>query len=280
MRVLLIGIAAITLSGCSWLGLGGNGYSSQNSGTQYGQYSAPKPAGGCNSAGCLSRWNVEGAIGTAFLAGGSALSNSGLNADSTAVLNDISMNDAYETGFRGELGGSYALAPNRKITANGFYQEHDSEDRLDLGTIGGETLSGRFSDYRSYGGEVGLRQYFAPRFAPILKRYRPYVEGKVGAAYVEDISIEGARLGNANFLPGGADVALYDGGFVPTAAGLVGLETPLTRYSTLGIETGLRYTGRPDSDNSVLTAGSPLEGANNRGNNWTVPLMVRGRYRF
>ncbi len=281
MRVLLIGTAAIALSGCSWLGLGNNGKSVQNYGSQYGsqygQYQAPKPAGGCASGGCLSRWNIEGGVGTAFLVGGSILDD---DVPAGSVVNDVSYRDAYNAGFRGELGGSYALSPNRKITANGFFQEHDSEGNLDLGTVGGAALSGSLSDYTTYGGEVGLRQYFAPRVAPIVKHYRPYIEGKVGAAYIEGIDLEGGTIGGTAIAPGGADVALFDGGFVPTAAGLVGVEAPIARFTTIGIETGIRYTGSPDTDTSFLGAGSPLAGANDAGAKWSVPLMVRGRYRF
>ena len=71
MRILLAGAAAIALSGCSFLGLGGNhdynnyGYNA-NTGN-YG-YQAQKPAPkACTSGQCLSRWNLEAAIGPHLL---------------------------------------------------------------------------------------------------------------------------------------------------------------------------------------------------------------------
>ena len=95
------------------------------------------------------------------------------------AINNISFSEAYNEGIRGEIGGSYALSPNRKVTGNVFYEHADSEGVLDLGTVGilnQQTLSGSLSDYQSYGAEIGLRQYFAPRrFGGIIGNIRPYV---------------------------------------------------------------------------------------------------------
>ena len=283
MRKLLLGASAITasvaLSGCSFLGIGGHKdyrHYDHTSASYGAQPVAPK---GCGTQNCLSRWNLEGGLGPAFVVGGTAVTGNDTNEGSVAAIREISMADAYETGYRAELGGSYALSPNRKITALGFYSEAESEGRLDWGTVDGAQLTGALSDYESYGGELGLRQYFAPKRAIIVNSVRPYVEGRVGLAQVEAIDIVGAELGGEAF-NGGANVPFYDGGLVGSAAGLVGVETPLTRYSTIGLETGLRYTGKLDSDTSALSPGNPLAGINNGGSTLSVPVMLRGRYRF
>jgi len=188
------------------------------------------------------------------------------------------MKDAYDTGFRAELGGSYALNPNRKITGNVFIDEAESAGRQDWGTVGGETLTGALSDYKSYGAELGLRQYFAPRRGVILKSIRPYVEGKLGAARLDDVRIQGTELGGETF--SAVDVPFYESGWVGTAAGMFGVETPLTKYSTIALETGVRYTQGPKTDTSVLAPGFPVAGTNNGGSRTTIPVMLRGRYRF
>ena len=72
----------------------------------------------------------------------------------------------------------------------------------------------------------------------------------------------------------------YEDSVVGTVAGLVGVETPIARYTTLGIETGVRYQGGLESDTSVLGAGTAIGGLNNNGGRLTVPLTLRGRYRF
>lgn len=279
MRTLLLGTAAIALSGCSFLGLGGNKYDNYNSNTGYYGKSAPvaQAPKSCDSGNCLARWNLEGGLGTSFIVGGDSVTGEDTNFNAGTAINQISTDSAYDTGWRAELGASYALAPNTKITGMVHVDEAESAGRLDWGTLGGEPLSGALSDYKSYGAELGLRQYFAPRNGIILNSVRPYVEGRVGATKVKDINIIGAQAG-ATALP--ASVPFLDGGVVPTAAALIGIETPLTRYSTIGLETGIRYHGNLDSDNSVLEPGSPLAGTNNGGSRTTIPLMLRGRYRF
>lgn len=279
MRILLAGAAAIALSGCSFLGLGGHhdykdhGYNAHTG--NYGhQAHAPAPKT-CQSNQCLSRWNLEAAVGPSFMVGGKAVTGDKAN---VAGLNNIKMKDAYNTGFRAELGGSYALSPNRKLTGNVFVDEAQSDGVQDWGSVGNQALTGALSDYKSYGAELGLRQYFAPRRGLILKSVRPYVEGKLGAAHLDDVRIQGSELGGAAF--SATDVPFYESGWVGTAAGMVGVETPLTKYSTIALETGVRYTQGPKSDNTVLAPGFSIAGTNNGGSRTSIPVMLRGRYRF
>lgn len=279
MRILLAGAAAVALSGCSFLGLGGHhdhkNYSYNANTGDYG-YQSYKPAPkACQSNQCLSRWNLEAAVGPSFMVGGKAVTGDEAN---ITGLNNISMKDAYNTGFRAELGGSYALNPNRKLTGNVFVDEAQSDGRQDWGTVGGQALTGSLSDYKSYGAELGLRQYFAPRRGLILNSVRPYVEAKLGAARVNDIRIQGTELGGATF--SAADVPFYESDWVGTAAGMVGVETPLTKYSTIALETGVRYTQGPKSDATVLAPGFPIAGTNNGASRTSIPVMLRGRYRF
>jgi len=227
---------------------------------------------------CLARWNVEAAIGPEFNAGGgNVITGSQTHVLPNVAINDIGFSDAYDRGWRAELGGSYALSPNRKVTATGFYSEANGNSQ-EIGTIDGETLTGSLSDFQTYGAELGLRQYFRPRPVPVLKSVRPYVEGRLGAARISSVELENAQLGGAAF--GAGDIDFYESDWVGSAAGLVGVETPLTRYSTIGLETGVRWTQRPGSDNSDIAPGTALSGANNGGSRLSVPLMLRGRYRF
>ncbi|WP_409433065.1 hypothetical protein ACJ3XI_00805 [Litorimonas sp. RW-G-Af-16] len=283
MRYLLLGAAAIALSGCSFLGLGGHSdYAQYNANTGYhGTHSQTQVAtnrGGCQTGQCLARWNIEGGIGPSFVAGGTAVTADNTHSLPNTAINEIKMKDVYDTGWRAELGGSYALSPNRKVTAMGFIDEADSAGPQNWGTVNGQQLTGALSDYNSYGAEIGLRQYFAPRNGIILKSVRPYVEGRLGATHVDDIRIQDTQLGGAVF--SAADVPFYESGWAGSAAGLVGVETPIARYATIGLETGVRYTQGPKSDNSAIAADSPLAGSNNGASRTTIPVMLRGRYRF
>ena len=284
MRILMLGVAAVALSGCSFLGLGGNKSNYNNTNYNptgyYGQNVAQTPVTntGCHSGNCLARWNLECGIGAVFPAGNNIITSSRVNPNPDNDFNSVSFGDAYDTGVRAELGGSYALAPNTKVTLFGHYEEANSDGVQNLGTIGGETLTGSLTDYQAFGAEIGLRQYFRPVNGVIFKSVRPYVEGRVGASRVDDIALRGAELGGNQF--SATDIGLYDNSWVPTAAGLVGIETPVARYTTIGLETGLRYQGGLESDNSVLSAGSTLGGLNNNNSRLSIPLTLRGRYRF
>jgi hypothetical protein len=284
MRILCLGVATIALSGCSFLGLGGQkDYSNYNAQNGYYAHQAPAakkaPKTPCHNNQCLARWNLEGGIGPSFIVGGQAVTGDETNDIEGVAINNISMNDAYDTGIRAELGGSYALNPNRKVTAMAFVDRAESSGRQDWGQLAPEeNLTGALTDYKSYGAELGLRQYFAPRKGLILPSIRPYVEGRLGATHVDDISITGAQV-NGTVLPGG-DIAFYQGGWVGSAAGLVGVETPLTRYSTIGLETGVRYTQGLRTDKSDIGPGNPLGGTNNGSSRTSIPVMLRGRYRF
>lgn len=276
MRILLLGAATIALSGCSFLGLGGNkDYQRHGSGNGYSSHHQTSSHASCGGSQCISRWNLEGGIGATSQVAG-ALFDGDAAVDGAANIADYSMRNAYEPAVRGELGLSYALNPSRKVTATGFYENAKSEGVTDLGILGnGEALTASVSDYEAYGVELGLRQYFRPeRF--LGTTVRPYVEGRLGATNIEDISLTDARSNGA--LLAGRDIALYEGGWVGSAAGLVGLETPLTRYSTIGLETGVRYTQGLDGSNDVNNFG--LEGVNDDGSRTSIPVMLRGRYRF
>ena len=285
MRILLCGVAAVALSGCSWMGFGhGNKHQTyQSNNSSY----AKSNDGCCVGGQTLSRWNVEGGVGADFIVGGTAITGDQVHPGFTGpitTVNEVSMNDAYKMGYRAELGGSYALNPNRKLTVQGFCSQAEGNE-VDWGTQGANTLRGTMSDYKTYGAEAGVRQYFQPKGVPLLKSARPYVEGKLGAAYVDDISLGNiTETGVANPLTP-TSLAFYEGGWVPTAAGMVGVETPVFNRFTMGIETGVRYVGRPNSDNTDLNAAAPnfsrrYAGANNGGESWTVPVTIRGRYRF
>ncbi|WP_189495910.1 hypothetical protein [Algimonas arctica] len=282
MRKLLLGAAAISLSGCSFLGLGGHGahqgYNAPSYGTGYastGSKCSPSHAVLANG-NCLSRLNIEGGVGASFHVGGDVVTGDKGTFPGTNVRN-VSYEEAYDTGIRYELGASYALSPNTKVSATGFIDEADSAGNLNFGTVGGAAFTGSMSDRKSTGLELGLRKYFNPKSAPLVRSVRPYVEGRVGAAYQDAVFMENAQLGGVNI--GTGRLAFSDSGWVPSAAGLVGIETPLTRYSTIGIETGLRYTGAPETNNTTFGPG-PFQDLNDSEAHLSVPLMLRGRYRF
>ena len=274
-RILLIAASTAALGGCSWLGYGDRGYDAATYAATYGAphgatYAAQKPC--CKPT--LSKYNFEAAVGPSFIVGGDAVTPDGTNPSTGTALNELDMDDLYDTGVRVEAGVSKMLNPNRKATLMGHYVKHDSAGVQDWGTVNGAPLTGALSDYEAFGAELGLRQYGRISPFPLVRSVRPYVEGRIGASRVDDIAIV-----NSNIAPN-SEIPFYDESWVATGAGLVGVETPFIGRSTLGLETGIRYTAGLDSDNSALAPGNPIRGANNGGEKWTVPVMLRGRFRF
>ena len=271
MRIVLLSAAAVALSGCSWLGLGGSGGSY---GHDIGTYKASH-AGQQGSDCCpLSRWNVEGGIGKEIIRGPSFVNLSDADAVPGVLPNTVSASRAFDDATRYEWGGSYALNPNRKISLIGHRVKADGNN-IALGReASGDLVRGDVSDYDAWGLEAGLRQYALPIKAPLIRSFRPYVEGRVGASKVDDISISGVN--GTSFTQAG----LYEGGWVPTGAGLLGVETPVFNRFTMGVETGLRYEGKLKSDTSTLATGTSFSGVNSGGDRWSIPVTLRGRYRF
>ena len=273
MRIVLLSTAAIALSGCSWLGLGGHHGNSYGHNAGYGAYKAKpvkKPCSNCGNT--LARWNIEGGYGQEFMTGGNALTSA--NNDFINITPaKTTMKNAYEVGERLDLGVSYALNPNRKLILNGYKSKFDGERQI-LGTQGASTLSGRFSDYESYGIEAGMRHYALPVRAPLVNSVRPYIEARAGIAKVDDINVTAVtRRAPNGAVTNTRGYQVYDGGWVPTAAGLVGVETPLFNRMTIGLESGLRYSGKLDAVDGGFTN---ADGASK----WSVPVSLRGRYRF
>jgi len=153
----------------------------------------------------------------------------------------------------------------------------------------------RWSDYNSYGGELGIRYFFLSKEAKI----RPYVSISGGATWVDAI---GLHVDSEFF---GSEFVLYNGSFydstiVPTVSGLLGVEFNVTCHFAVGMDAGVKWTGELDSDDSGFpssatsgsTAGTPgffedlaarsaLSFTNNNGaDRLSFPVTVYAKFRF
>ncbi len=274
MRILFLGAAAIALSGCSWLGMGNNfGPYSYNSGphsTNAGHSTAAlqhKP---------LGKWRVSGALGTDFAVGGDVVTGN----DTPGPLNvhQIAMSQAYKPGYRGEAGITYDLNSKQSLTINGFYQQAKGKSDVEIANAPGGQFTGQLSDYKAYGLDVGLRHNLGKTRMPLFKTVQPYMEGRIGIARTSDIGMQNHRINGVNTVP--SSFELYEGRYIPTASALVGVEKPINRHVSVGLETGIRYMGKSDSDDTFVSGFLPYSGMNNGSNRWSIPLQIRGRYRF
>jgi len=259
MKYLILGLPVIALSGCAWMGPSSSTYHGQAHNNSYypshvSQYAAP------------SRTHLELSVGATEFRGGNVLPT--LRDGNGLATNKVSYRDAYKTGIRTSAGIEHDVASRTTLLARGFYKKAEANDTIfDLGAgDGGVQRFGGFSDYQSYGGEIGFREYLNNEGRGI----RPYIGATAGAAYAEAIDI--VRLSSDGDADATATSRLYDGDWVPTASAVVGVDLPLSRNASFGIESGLRYEGKRD-----IQIGSNLGKGDD---NYSVPLKLRGRFRF
>ena len=198
-------------------------------------------------------------------------------------------NDAFDTPYRieGELG--YALGQHIELFGRFSYNAADgqsTESYLSITRIGVE-LEDKWGDYRSYGGEVGLRYLFLSRSSVV----RPYISLSGGATRVDSIGVTVAVAKSVGGFTAG-DV-LYDGGFygdstVATGSVLAGLEVRVARCFSVGADAGLRYQSKlsgndNDLDRATL-AGSVFPNLdkvnNNAGDRLFCPVTFYAKIRF
>lgn len=198
--------------------------------------------------------------------------------------------DVYNTNYRiqGEFG--YALGQHWEFFGRFAYDAADSQTTTGSfvrSVVGRLNLESNWSDYKSYGGEVGIRYFFLPRHACI----RPYISLSGGATRVESIDLT-TRAGN-NLGPIAAGDVLFDGHFfgnsvVATGSALAGIEVPVTRCFAIGADAGLRYESKLAQNDGDLNHSSiagfafpNLNKANdNGGDRLFCPVTLYAKIRF
>jgi hypothetical protein len=167
-----------------------------------------------------------------------------------------SFNDVYDTNFyhiQGEVG--YAVSPHVELFGTFNYETANS--RTTTGSSAGififeVGLRSEWSDYTSYGGQLGIRYFFLSRQA----RFRPYISLAGGATRVEPINLKTMATNNAGPISTG-DV-IFEGDFygsstVATGTALAGIEVGITRCFAIGADAGVRYESKLAEDDSDLS---------------------------
>lgn len=289
---ILIGVSAIALSGCSWVGAGNGGYGHGQSmyghnmygGSMYGQsykdpyannYRHHKPKKDADKPGSYS---VTAAIGTGINVGSSAFTGNEQNfAPGRFQPNQVAMKNAYKAPIRGEGGIAYRMTKKNSLLLNGFYEEFKGKN-VDLGMTPAGLVTGQMGKFKSYGISAGMRHDLNKTKLPYLKDVTPYVSGTLGIANVADIALD--DITGLGAIPNGASRQFYRGRLIPTATGLVGIEKPIAKNTFLALETGVRYAGELSPDTRQIGTAGPLAQTNQDGSSWTIPLQIRGRYAF
>jgi hypothetical protein len=216
-------------------------------------------------------WSVEVGIGWDNGIGGQ-VNSSGIGTlnNQVVVITKNSYEDVYGTGLHLRFGGGYMLNETTEARVTFTFQSLDADFIVPMGDIGVSNLYGQFSDYQSFGLDVGLRKY-----ATLRPRLRAYGEGTIGIGFVDKIDAVLAAPG-ANFTTQAND--FYDQSaaftFGVNAGLLAQTEGKFGYFAQLGFR---RVSGLAEVDDLI---GTGLDNINDKSTRWTFPFIVGVRYQF
>jgi hypothetical protein len=178
--------------------------------------------------------------------------------------------DVYGTGLHFKFGGGYKWDELSEFRGVFTLQSADA-NLVQLGDIGPSRLYGQYSDYVSFGLDLGYRRY-----VPLENtRLRIYGEGLVGMAFIDEINVL-LSAPQANLITDDND--FYDRTAAFTWGINFGALFPVASKVDLNAQFGLRsVSGLSDVDSLV---GTGLEEINNDSARLTFPIVIGVRFRF
>ena len=262
--------------------------------------------GGCGVVGAAQPFGIEAGIGTSFgtsLFGtgdvsderdettsngfGFATDGSG-GVSNTRVVSTtpaISYNDAFSEAIEYDLAATYDISPNTTILARVGYSDANGR-AVEAGSAfefsspqnvsnpivipsgsSASPVTATFEDLEQYKIEAGIRQY-AGHLGNGVTGVRPYFGATAGA--VRNSGVDVTLSSPAFASTGGADapIEFIDGGWNPTASGVIGAEWQVGPSFAVGAETGIRWQDGLDG----LTGSTE--------DRFSVPVRLRGRVSF
>lgn len=171
-------------------------------------------------------------------------------------------------------GISYSFAEGRSFNAFSFSGPAEISDGGGMTSVdSGDEVRGMFTDYHSLYIGAGARRFFSPE-----KRLTPYASASFGVKFVNAIdlglSLNDNELGNedneyANFFNQSTTFGLGLG---------VGFLYDVNDNFSIGLETGLHYSGGLSADDSSLSGGA--QGLNDWSTDLSIPIMASARINF
>ena len=224
------------------------------------------------SADEYSAWSFDAAIGWDNGISGHINSSAiGEINNQVVVITSNTYEEVYGTGLHLKFGVAYMLSDeDTEVTGMFTFQSLDADQVLPMGDIGTSNLYGQYSDYQTFGFDVGLRRYM--RLNPSV---RAYGEGTIGLGFVDKTDVTLVAPG-ANFTGQATD--FYDqstnwalginAGLIFQGSGRMGY------YGQLGLRFN---SGLSEVDDLI---GTGLEEINDKSSRWTLPFVAGIRVRF
>jgi hypothetical protein len=216
-------------------------------------------------------WSVEFGIGwDNDISGNINSSGIGQLRGQTVVILKNSYEDVYGTGLHLRFGGGYMFRPNTEFRATFTFQSLDADFVTPMGDIGVSKLYGQYTDYQTFGLDVGGRRY-----GNLTEKVRGYGEATLGIGFVDktDITLVAPSI---NFTGKATDFYDQTAAFSFGFAG--GLMIQTGDRVDLFTQLGFRWmSGMAPVDDLEATG---LETINDKSSRWTMPFIAGVRYRF
>lgn len=193
--------------------------------------------------------------------------------------------DTHDAGYRVALRGSTAVNETTEVGVAVSYSAAQSRGPISVGAVGLEPIQAEFGDYKKIGLEANARRYFNVQNSGRLRSpaLLPFVTASAGVAHVEAIDATFTSAGFPNLGVSGlgetVETGFYGDSIVPTVFAGVGVNVRVAPTVAIEVETGLRYDGRAEEEDEVLSA-LQLEDLNNTEGRFSTPVIVRLRAAF
>ena len=219
---------------------------------------------------------VEGTrSGTIFVGTGLSLSGNAINEGvgtidgKPSVLVEQGLSNHFSDALKIRFTGSMGLDYNKEAFATLAYAKYNGTERI-VGSVSGFPLLARLSNADAFDIEGGLRYYLRPE-GPL----RTYVAGALGLRFMQATNATfrvvevGLTLANQPY---------FEGSTLFIFGGDAGVSYDMTSRTALGIELGLRHQSKPGA--APLFADPKLQGVNDTGGRWSLPISAFATVRF
>jgi hypothetical protein len=228
------------------------------------------PIASAHAQGVEGTRSVTVSLGTALSLGGNAINEGvGTIEGKPSVLVEQALSNHFSDALRLRFTGSMGLDYNKEVFATFAYGKYNGTERI-VGSVSGYPLLARLSNADAFDIEGGLRYYLRPE-GPI----RTYVAGVGGVRFLQasDITFRVVEVGLTL-----ANQPYFKGSSLLILGGDAGLSYDVSDTIAVGAELGLRYQGKPGAE--PLFADPKLQGVNDTGSRWSLPISVFAKARF
>lgn len=199
----------------------------------------------------------------------------------TMRVHDHSFAEIYRQPWRFAAEISYRLAESPELAVRFAYTGAGSRGQVEFREFIPREAPprripafARFSDYSTLGVEGGVLWRLSP-----VGAMRPYAGAVGGLAVVRTITVEPPVRRAPPVGPGVASNVFYARSVVPTIGAIFGSSFVVRPNLALGLESGLRYQGRPDPDPPDMWTGPWLNTIYD-GYRWSIPVTGVVQFRF